>query len=194
MRTRTAGLVAIAAMLFIFVLGGVQRDIDARMPAAAWLPIGAAEAAVGTCPVPSLADVGGDWIVRSAKCTGPDCARAHLAPGDRLRFARDVSGEASFSLDVAPAATARRARTEGYTLRSDGVAGLKGPIVLDHDPLDGSPLDLHWLIVQLRSYDADGLGDCRLAAHIRVCSTEPGSGATTCGPKQHDGVIVATPP
>lgn len=194
MRKLTAIGAASAALLFIFVLGGVHHDVRASSPTASWLPVAAAEAAPGVCPVPSLSEVAGDWVVRSAKCTNGACKRAHLAVGDRVRFQRDVSGEANFSVDFVPSATKRRAQTDGYTLRSDGVAGLKGPIVLDHDPLDGSPLDLHWLIVQIRSYDSDGFGTCKLTGLIQVCESEPAAGASECGAQQHGGSIVVGPP
>lgn len=194
MRNWTAGSVATAALLFIFVLGGVQSDIDSRLPGAAFLASGTATAAPAVCPVPSLAAVPGVWVVKSAKCTSAECKRAHLAAGDRIRFERDISGEANFSLDFVPTATGRRAKTDGYTLRSDGVAGLKGSITLDHDPLDGSPLDLHWLIVQFRAADSDGLGTCAVSGLVQICDSEPAPGATACGAKQHGGHIVVGPP
>lgn len=193
MRNWTTGLAATAAMLFIFVLGGVQRDIDSRLPGAALLASGTAQAAPAACPVPSLSAVPGDWVVKSAKCTSADCKRSHLAVGDRVRFERDISGEANFSVDFTPAATGRRAKTDGYTLRSDGVAGLKGSITLDHDALDGSPLDLHWLIVQFRAAD-DGFGSCAVRGLVQICGSEPAAGAASCGAKQHDGHIVVGPP
>jgi hypothetical protein len=86
------------------------------------------------------------------------------------------------------------AKSVGYALRSDGVAGVKGPIVLDHDPLDGSPLDLHWLIVDVRAYDSDGYGTCKLTGRVQVCTTEPAAGASTCDDKQHGGIILIDPP
>lgn len=194
MRKWIAGIAATVAMLFIFVLGGVQGEIDSRLPGSELFAGGTAHAAPAVCRAPSLTDVAGDWVVRSAKCTSPGCKRAHLSPGDRLRFERNISGEATFSADFVPAATGRRTKTDGYTLRSDGVAGLKGAITLEHDPLDGSPLDLHWLIVQFRAQDADGFGTCSLSGHVQFCDSEPGAGATSCSSKQHEGTIIIGPP
>jgi hypothetical protein len=195
MRNTLIGAVLGAALLVIFVLGSVKREAagsDGR-PLLAWLP--AAEAAPAECAVPPVGALAQEWVVRSSRCTDGACAKTHLGVGDRFRFDRDISGEASFSLDVINAATkARSARTVGYALRSDGVAGVKGPITLAHDPLDGSPLDLHYLIVDVRAYDANGDGTCRLTARVQVCTDEPGPGATSCGAKQHGGVIILDPP
>lgn len=194
MRNWIASCAAVAALLFIFVLGGVQREISGRDGAASWSPVARAEAAGAICPVPSLKEVPGVWVVSSAKCASDACRLAHFAAGDRVRLERDISGEANFSIDVQPTDTARRrARSEGYTLRSDGVAGIKGPLVLEHDVYDGSPLDLHWLIVQIRSY-ADTSGACRLTGRVQICENEPAAGATDCDAKQHTGHIIIDPP
>jgi hypothetical protein len=184
-----------AALLFIFVLGGVRHD---SVPADgrglfAWVP--AAEAAPATCAVPSLNNLPGSWVVRSSACTNGTCARTHFEAGDRLQFQRDVSGEANFSVSFfSRARNAVAARSVGYGLRSDGVAGVKGPIVLDHHPLDGSPLDLHYLIVDVRAYDADGYGACKLTGRVQICTSEPAAGATSCSDKQHGGIIYIDPP
>jgi hypothetical protein len=194
MRNSFVGVAASAALLFIFVLGSAQRDVDpAAGGAFAFLPT--AEAATATCAVPSLDRLPGTWVVRSSRCPDGACARSHLAPGDRVRFERDVSGEANFSVAVLGRGRNNvSAKSVGYALRSDGVAGVKGPIVLDHDPLDGSPLDLHWLIVDVRAYDSDGYGTCKLTGRVQVCTTEPVAGASTCGDKQHGGIILIDPP
>lgn len=195
MRNWSASFAAVAALLFIFVLGGVQREISGRDRAASWSPIAAAEAAGGVCPVPSLKDVPGTWVVKSAACTGEACRRAHFAAGDLVRFDRDISGEANFSVDVQPQESLRRrTRSEGYSLRSDGVAGIKGAVVLDHDVYDGSPLDLHWLIVQIRSYYDDASASCKLTGRVQICGSEPAAGAAACNAKQHEGTIIVGPP
>ncbi len=195
MRHTFLGIAAAAALLFIFVLGSVQRDVDPAQALARFAPVPAAEAQAATCAVPSLQRLPGTWVVRSSRCSNGACARAHLTPGDRVRFERDVSGEANFSVAVTDRAkNAVAARSVGYALRSDGVAGVKGPIVLDHDPLDGSPLDLHWMIVDVRAYDADGYGTCKLTGRVQICTTEPAAGASTCGDKQHGGIIIMDPP
>ena len=193
MRHTVLGLAATAALLVIFVLGSVQQD---AAPAHARLAlVSTAEASTATCAVPSLDRLPGTWVVRSSRCASGDCARAHFGPGDRVRFERDVSGESNFSVTVTDRVkNAVGARSVGYALRSDGVAGVKGPIVLDHSPLDGSPLDLHWLIVDVRAYDADGYGTCKLTGRVQVCSSEPAAGATSCGDKQHGGIIIMDPP
>lgn len=195
MRNTLIGAAVGIALLVIFVLGGVKREAgvpDAR-PLLAWLP--AADAATAACAVPSVGAIAGDWVVSSARCDGGACAKTHMNVGDRVRFTRDVSGEANFSVEVTNGATkAVGARSVGYALRSDGVAGVKGPITLGHSPLDGSPLDLHYLIVDVRSYDADGYGTCKLTGRVQVCDAEPVAGATSCSAKQHGGVIIIDPP
>jgi hypothetical protein len=195
MRNALIGAALSLALLVIFVLGGVKRETavpDVR-PLLAWVP--AAEAAPAACAVPPVGAVAGDWIVSSARCDAGACAKTHMNVGDRVRFDRDVSGEANFSVQVTSAASkAVSARSIGYALRSDGVAGLKGAVTLAHNPLDGSPLDLHYLIVDVRSYDADGYGTCKLTARVQVCDAEPASGATSCSAKQHGGVIILDPP
>jgi hypothetical protein len=191
------GGAVIAALLLIFVLGDVQRESGGLIAAPLLALVPAAEAAppAPACAVPSLATLAGAWVVRSARCANASCARAHFAAGDRLGFERDISGEANFSFKLLKRASPGfAARTEGYALRSDGVATVQGPIVLDHDPLDGSPLDLHWLIVDVRAYDADGYGNCKVTARVQVCSQQPGAGATACDDKQHGGIIVLDPP
>lgn len=193
MRHTLLGLAATAALLVIFVLGSVQQDAAPGHARLNFVP--AAEAATATCAVPSLERLPGTWVVRSARCANGACAKAHFGPGDRVRFERDVSGEANFSVTVTDRAkSAVGAKSVGYALRSDGVAGVKGPIVLDHHPLDGSPLDLHWLIVDVRAYDADGYGTCKLTGRVQVCTAEPAAGATTCGDRQHGGIIIMDPP
>ena len=77
--------------------------------------------------------------------------------------------------------------------RYHGVGNVSGPIVLGHDVLDGSPLQLHWLIVNLRSFDSDGLGACQLRGRVQVCAAEPAKGATSCGTLQHAGIIHIEP-
>jgi hypothetical protein len=195
MRHTFIGIAAVAALLFIFVLGSVQRDVGPGHSAPRLALVSTAEAATATCAVPSLERLPGTWVVRSSRCTDGACARAHLAPGDRLRFERDVSGEANFSVEVlGRARNAMAGKSVGYALRSDGVAGVKGPIVLDQDPRDGNPLDLHWLIVDVRAYDADGFGACKLTGRVQICTSEPAAGASSCGDKQHGGIIIMDPP
>jgi hypothetical protein len=139
--------------------------------------------------------VAGTWVVSSSRCTSASCLRPHLNAGDRLTFDRDISGEANFSLRIVPnGATAVTLRTEGYALRSDGVAGIKGPLVVTHDPREGNPLDLHWLIVDIRSYDPDGSGVCKLTGRVQVCTAEPRSGATACSDEQSGGSGTIDPP
>lgn len=196
MRNTVIGAVLGAALLvMIFVLGGVKREVGAPdvRPLLAWIP--SAQAATATCAVPPVGALARDWVVKSARCAGGACAKGHMNLGDKMRFQRDVSGEANFSVEVAnPVSKLVGARSIGYALRSDGVAGVKGPITLAHDPLDGSPLDLHYLIVDVRAYDADGAGTCKVQGRVQICDAEPAKGATSCGPQQHGGIIIIDPP
>lgn len=182
---------SVAAGFVLFTVGALRDLAD---PSAAVRGNGLMPAAVAaeSCPLPKVDALARDWVIVSTTCA--DCRSTHLQKGDRLRFEKDVSGAANFSAVVTPASTGRKgSRTEGYTLASDGVGNVSGPIVLGHDPLDGSPLDLHWLIVKVRSVDTDGLGSCALRGRVQVCAEEPAQGATSCTTQQHAGVIHIEP-
>jgi hypothetical protein len=158
----------------------------------AW--VGTAAAAGAACPIPPIAALARDWKVTAVDCSTAACKATHFAVGDKLTFEQDISGARNFSLVAQPLNPgARRARTEGYELRSDGIGNATGPIVLDHNPLDGTVLQLHWMIVRLRSYDADGLGLCKLHALAVVCDQEPAKGSSQCSDHQHGGDIHLDP-
>lgn len=153
-----------------------------------------AAAAGASCAVPQIERLSGDWAVKSTGCNSVSCRQPHLDVGDRLTFEQDISGVQNFSLRVQPSKSGRRgSHTEGTTLESDGIGNVTGPIVLDHSPLDGTPLQIHWLIIKLRAYDADGLGDCRVRALIAVCDEQPTSRSAVCTDRQHGGLLHADP-
>jgi hypothetical protein len=187
--TRTkAAVLALGAGFVLIVVDGVRERMEPLARGAGLVPT--AVAAGGSCAAARLDDLEDDWVVRSTSCT--DCKQDHVQVGDLLSFRRDLSGALAFSLDVRPGKADRAAsKTVGYALESDGVGNASGPIVLGHSTLDGTPLQLHWLIVKIRRYDADGLGDCRLRARIQVCDEEPARGAGACSSQQHGGEIHA---
>lgn len=179
----------VAASFVVFALEGLLSKVDSAgaRALALWMP---SAGAATSCPAPSIEELARTWTVRSSGCSG-DCRDAHVSVGDRFTFARNFEQNPSFSLDVRPVdpASRRALRTAGHTLASDGVSNAVGEIVLTHNLLDGTPLQTHWLIVMLRSYDLDGSGDCQLAARVAVCDQEPARGATACSEQQHNGVI-----
>ena len=191
MNKTKATLTVLAGGFVLFILGALREVVD---------PVAAARygslvprAVAGTaCDIPRLDELARTWKVVSTGCT--DCKQRHLQVGDALSFAKDLSGENNFALEVKPGTAGRPgSRTEGYTLRADGVGNVTGPIVFEHDLLDGSPLQLHWLIVKVRRYDADGLGQCKLAGRVSVCTDEPAAGASSCSSRQHDGELHIEP-
>lgn len=187
--TQTKAALYVLVFGFVaFVLDGLMQRLNATAPTLQHGLIATAGAA-GSCPIPPVRALAATWRVTLDQCSGT-CVAGHLRVGDQLTFAQDVSGAENFSLAVAPGSGGRRpSRTEGTTLASDGVGNVKGPIVFEHNVLDGSPLQLHWLIVKIRSYDVDGLGQCKLRGRISVCGAEPARNATSCGPQQHMGDI-----
>lgn len=194
--TRTkAAILAVISLLFIFVLDGLRE----RMPPVAYayvLPkvVSDADAALAACALPKVGELARTWRVTSTQCTSGACASAHLVPGDQLTFSRDISGAAQFALTIATKQLpVRYSKTEGYTLAADGVAAVKGPITFTHNALDGSPLDLHYLIVRLSAQDVDGSGTCKPHATIEVCVDQPAPGATSCAANQHNGLIHVDP-
>lgn len=192
MKSKQVVLATVTTGFVLFTLGALREAGDPRLAAAgdAWLPTARAAEA---CPVPPASRLAGDWKIVSTGCT-TDCRQTHLQKGDRMSFVQDVSGESRFSLTVTPVGTGRAvSRTEGETLVADGVGNVTGPIVFEHDRLDGSPLELHWLIVKLRQYDADGLGRCQLRGRVQVCDSEPAAGATGCTSLQHAGELHIEP-
>jgi hypothetical protein len=178
----------IALGFVVFTLDSLWNFIDPTHPSTATGPIATANAATA-CGVPSIEALAREWTVQSVACDG-ECAVAHVAKGDKFTFSRAYGDKPSFSLQVRPTDAARTgARTEGATLGSDGIGNVRGPIVLGHNLLDGSPLQLHWIIVQLRAYDLTGTGDCALRARVAVCDAEPAANAASCSTKQHNGMI-----
>lgn len=171
-----------------FTLDSLWNFIDPAHPIATRAPIATAHAATA-CAIPSVEALAREWTVQSVACDG-DCAVGHVAKGDKFTFTREYGDKPSFSLSVRPSAALRAsAKTEGATLAGDGVGNVRGPIVFGHNLLDGSPLQLHWIIVQVRAYDLSGDGDCALRARVEVCEAEPASGATSCSARQHNGVV-----
>lgn len=186
----TRMLVVVALGFVVFTIDGLWSAIDPQHSQMRFEPIPTAQAQA-VCPVPSIEKLAGNWTVQSAGCHG-DCKDAHVAPGDRFVFTRDVAPQAAFALMINSARSARRAsKTAGPSLVSDGVGNVTGPIVFGHSTLDGSPLQLHWLIVKLRAYDVGG--ECSVRARVEVCDYEPAKGASSCNSKQHNGVIHLTP-
>ncbi len=192
MNKTRATLAVLVTGFVLFILGALREIVD---PVAAAREGGLTPRAMaaGACPIPSLDELATEWKVSSTGCT-TDCKQTHLQVGDKLTFGKDISGASQFSLDVKPGKPDRVAsRTEGFTLRSDGVGNVSGPIVFEHNVLDGSPLQLHWLIVKLRKHDANGLGQCNLRARVSVCGNEPAAGASSCTSLQHEGEIHIDP-
>ena len=186
-----ATLTVLVGGFVLFTLGALREVVD---PVAAARDGGMMPRAVAAtaCDVPKLDELARNWKVVSTGCT--DCQQSHLQVGDALSFAKDVSGENNFAVEVKPGKADRQAsRTEGYALRADGVGNVTGPIVFEHNVLDGSPLQLHWLIVKVRQYDADGLGQCKLAGRVSVCTEEPAAGASSCTAQQHAGSLHIEP-
>lgn len=182
----TRMLIVVALGFVVFTIDGLWGAIDPQHHQMRFDAIPTAKAQA-VCPVPSIEKLAGSWKVRSAGCDG-DCQDAHVAAGDQFVFTRDFAPQAAFALAINPASSARRAsRTEGPSLASDGVGNVTGPIVFGHSTLDGSPLQLHWLIVKLRAYDVDGA--CELRGRVEVCDYEPARGASSCNSKQHNGLI-----
>jgi hypothetical protein len=178
--------VIVALGFVVFTIDGLWSAVDPQHARMRFAAISDARAQTA-CPVPSIEKLAGSWKVLSAGCEG-DCKDAHVAPGDQFVFTRDVAPDAAFALAINPASTARRAsKTEGATLASDGVGNVSGPIVFGHSTLDGSPLQMHWLIIKLRAYEIDGA--CTLRGRAEVCDYEPAKGASSCSSKQHNGVI-----
>lgn len=189
MHSKTRIALIVAAGFVVFALEGLLSKVDSAgaRALALWMPTAGAATA---CPAPSIEALARTWTVRSTGCSG-DCKDAHVSVGDQFTFTRNYEERPSFSLDVKPTDPSLRSamRTAGHTLASDGVSNAVGEIVLTHNLLDGTPLQTHWLIVMLRSYDLDGAGDCQLAARVAVCDQEPALGATACSEQQHNGII-----
>jgi hypothetical protein len=157
-------------------------------------PFVATAGAQTACPIPAVERMAGSWRVTAVECTTAACKATHMAVGDRVNVEQDISGAKNFSVAVNAAKPgAVRAHTEGYELRSDGIGNAAGPIVLDHNILDGTPLQLHWMIFKIRAYDADGFGSCKVRGLIAVCDQEPAKGATQCTNQQHGGMIHLDP-
>jgi hypothetical protein len=191
MNKTKATLTVLAGGFVLFILGALREVVDPVAAAHDSGVLARAEAATA-CDVPSVDELQRSWKVVATGCT--DCAQGHLQVGDQLTFAKDVSGAMDFSLAVKPGKSGRaESRTEGYTLRSDGVGNVTGPIVFEHSVLDGSPLQLHWLIVKVRRFDASGLGQCKLVGRVNVCNDEPAPGASSCSSLQHSGSIHLEP-
>ena len=186
MHSKSRIALIVAAGFVVFALEGLLSKVDSAgaRALALWMPTAGAAT---SCPAPSIEELARTWTVRSTGCSG-DCKDAHVSIGDKFTFTRNYDERPSFSLDVKPADPASRKamRTAGHTLAGDGVSNAVGEIVLT---LDGTPLQTHWLIVMLRSYDLDGSGDCQLAARVAVCDQEPAKGATACSAQQHNGLI-----
>lgn len=193
--TRIKALVCILGFGFVMFLLDVSRQyLDPATPAQTSALVGTAVAAGSACPIPPIEALAREWRVTSVGCATAACKATHFSVGDKLTFEQDISGARNFSVVAKPLIPgARRARSEGYELRSDGVGNATGPIVLDHDVLDGTPLQLHWMIVRLRSYDADGFGLCKLHALAVVCDQEPAKGSSQCSDHQHGGDIHLDP-
>lgn len=179
---------AMALGFVVFTLDSLWSLVDPGHASAALSPVPSARAAT-VCPVPSIEQLARTWTVQSVACDGA-CVAAHVEKGDQFSFARAYGDRPSFSLQVKPIDPLRvAARTEGATLVSDGVGNVTGSVVFGHNLLDGSPLQLHWIIVKLRAYDLTGEGDCSLRARVEVCDSEPAAGAASCSTKQHNGII-----
>jgi hypothetical protein len=193
--TKTKALVWVIGFSFVILLLDIMRQsISPTTPTRTTPLIGTVMAADGACPIPPLERLAGDWHVTSVGCTTAACKATHFSVGDKLTFQQDVSGARNFSIAAEPSKPgARRAHSEGYELRSDGIGNATGPIVLDHDPLDGTPMQLHWMIVKLRAHDADGFGLCKLHALAVVCEQEPAKGSSQCTDQQHAGNIHLDP-
>jgi hypothetical protein len=190
--TVTKAAAAVTAVGFVlFIVEGVRERIDPLAAAQHGGVVASANAQVGACAAPGVAELSGNWVVRSVGCK--DCKQTHLNAGDKLSFAQDVSGDTNFALSVRAPGSSKTSSTVGYALASDGVGNVTGPIVLSHSALDGTPLGLHYLIVKIRRYDVDGLGQCKLRARISVCDSEPARGAGACSAQQHGGEIHADP-
>lgn len=185
-RFSRAGLL-IALGFVVFTLDSLWSYVDPTHPLARG-PIASAQAAT-VCAIPSVEALAREWTVQSVACDG-ECAVAHVAKGDKFSFVRAYGDRPTFSLQVRPVDALRAgAKTEGATLASDGVGNVSGPIVFGHNLLDGSPLQLHWIIVQVRAYDLSGTGDCTLRARVEVCDVEPAARASSCTTRQHNGYI-----
>lgn len=191
MNRTKATLTILAGGFVLFIFGALREAVDPVAAARDGSLMPRAVAATA-CDIPNLDELARNWKVVSTGCT--DCKQGHLQVGDAMSFAKDISGENNFAVEVKPGKAGRRAsRTEGYALRPDGVGNVSGPIVFEHNVLDGSPLQLHWLIVKVRKYDADGLGQCKLAGRVSVCTEEPAPGASSCSSRQHDGALHIEP-
>lgn len=193
--TRTKALVCILGFGFVmFVLDVSRQYLLPAIPGNNPSWVATAMAASAACPIPPMEALAREWRVTAVGCATPACKASHFSVGDKITFEQDISGAENFSLAAKPLnPQARRAHTEGYELRSDGIGNAIGPIVLDHDPLDGTTLELHWMIVRLRSYDADGFGLCKLHALVNVCDAEPAKGSSGCTDHQHGGDIHLDP-
>jgi hypothetical protein len=193
--TRAKALICIVSLGFVmFVMDVARQYLSPGTSAQASATAGTAVAAGSACPIPPIEALAREWRVTSVGCTTAACKAAHFSVGDKLIFEQDISGAKNFSVAAKPLnPAALRARTEGYELRSDGIGNAVGPIVLDHNPLDGTTLQLHWMIVRLRSYDANGLGLCKLHALAVVCDQQPADGSSRCDDHQHGGDIHLDP-
>ena len=193
--TKTKALICTLGFGFVmFVLDVSRQYLSPAVPTQTSAFVGTAAAAASACPIPPIDALAREWRVTAVGCATAACKATHLSVGDKVTFEQDISGARNFSIATQPLKPgARRAPTEGYELRSDGVGNAVGPIVLDHDPLDGTPLDVHWMIVKLRSYDADGMGLCKLHALAVVCEQEPAKGSSQCSDHQHAGQIHLDP-
>jgi hypothetical protein len=184
---------ALVAGFILFMLDGLQGRFGSASMSGRSTWVATAQAAA-VCPVPQLASLARPWRVTSARCSTEACTRTHLAVGDKVTFARDLSGEENFSMQVTPAVPAAvTVRTAGYALRADGIGNVRGPVVLDHSVLDGSVLQTHWLIVKLRAVAADAEGNCRPQVRLQVCDVEPAPGSLFCGDQQHRGDVHLDP-
>lgn len=191
--TKSRAFLLVAAFSFVVLLLDVLRQAKVTGAPAHVASIVSTAVAGGSCAVPPMEHLAGNWHVIAASCTSGACKAAHFSIGDKLSFQQDISGVKNFSVAAVAAATGRRVHTEGYELRSDGVGNAVGQVVLDHNPLDGTPLALHWMVAKLRSYDSDGMGNCKERATIAFCDQQPANGSAQCTTQQHDGGIVVDP-
>ena len=192
--TKIKAVVWVFGFAVIVLLLDVVRQSMFPAATAGGTPFIASAAAQGACPIPPIENMAGSWRVTAVECTTAACRAAHMSVGDRLTVQQDISGARNFSVAVAAAQPgALRAHTEGYELRSDGIGNAVGPIVLEHNILDGTPLQLHWMIFKIRAYDADGFGSCKVRGLIAVCDQQPANGSAQCTDRQHGGMIHVEP-
>lgn len=192
--TRTKAALTLIAFSFVVLQIDALRQTLLPASSANLIALSSSAMAGGSCAVPAAERLRGQWRVTAVRCTTAACREAHMAVGDTMTFAQDISGARQFSVNVKGTdQAADKARSEGYTLRSDGIGNTVGPIVLGHNVLDGSPLQLHWLVVKLRAYDADGFGNCAVRGLVAVCAEEPTGNDAQCSDHQHGGMVHVDP-